>query len=65
MKVLGIDNVFLPVGDLTEAVAFYENTVGLPVAKRFDQIGWAFELRDPWGNVIGFTDYTLKPALGR
>ena len=124
MKVLGIDNVFLPVGDLAEAVAFYEDTIGLPVAKRFDQIGmvlfqvgaetpglgvgatddpvaggqkvwfevpdaraaadelsskgvqlvapafqiptgWAFELRDPWGNVIGFTDYTLKPELGR
>lgn len=27
--------------------------------------GWAFELRDPWGNVIGFTDYTHKPELGR
>lgn len=124
MKVLGIDNVFVPVGDLAEAVAFYEGTVGLPVAKRFDQIGmvlfrvgdetpglgvgvtdepvtggqkvwfevpdaraaadelssrqvelssppfriptgWAFELHDPWGNVVGFTDYSLKAELGR
>ena len=124
MKVLGVDNVFLPVGDLTQAVTFYRDTVGLPVAKRFDEIGmilfrigdetpglgvgvtespvaggqkvwfevpdaraaaeelsakgvipstppfpiptgWAFEVRDPWGNVIGFTDYTTKPELGR
>jgi predicted enzyme related to lactoylglutathione lyase len=27
--------------------------------------GWAFEIRDPWGNVIGFTDYAVKPELGR
>ena len=124
MKVLGIDNVFVQVADLAEAVLFYEETVGLPVHQRFDQMGmalfrvgdetpglgvgvtdepvaggqkvwfevpyaraaadelstkgvqliappfqlptgWAFEVRDPWGNVIGFTDYTLKPELGR
>jgi predicted enzyme related to lactoylglutathione lyase len=124
MKVLGIDNVFLPVGDLAQAVRFYGNALGLPVAKRFDGIGmvlfrigdenaglgvavtdqpriggqkvwfevpdaraaadelsaigvtplappfpiptgWAFEIRDPWGNVLGFTDYNTKPELGR
>ncbi|MEU4389708.1 VOC family protein [Kribbella sp. NPDC023855] len=124
MKVLGVDNVFLPVGDLAQAVTFYQDMVGLPVAKRFDEIGmvlfrigdetpglgvrftespaaggqkvwfevpdarsaaqelsangvaplappfqlptgWAFEISDPWGNVIGFTDYTGKPELGR
>lgn len=124
MKVLGVDNVFVPVGDLAAAVAFYEGTLGFPVAKRFDELGivlfavgketpglgvgvtdepkaggqkvwfevadarvaadelsskgvellsppfriptgWAFELRDPWGNVIGFTDYTGQPSLGR
>jgi predicted enzyme related to lactoylglutathione lyase len=124
VKVLGVDNVFIPVGDLPEAVKFYHGAVGLPVAKRFDQMGmalfqiggetpglgvgvtdrpkaggqkvwfevpdaraaseelsaigvlplappfliptgWAFEVQDPWGNVIGFTDYTAKPELGR
>ncbi|MCU7731119.1 VOC family protein [Actinoplanes sp. KI2] len=125
MKVLGLDNVFVPVGDLTRAVQFYRDVVGLPVAKRFDEMGmvlfrigdetpglgvgvtdvpqvgggqkvwfevadaraaaeelsaagaapltppfliptgWAFEIRDPWGNVIGFTDYTARPDLGR
>ncbi len=27
--------------------------------------GWAFEVVDPWGNVIGFTDYLERPDLGR
>jgi predicted enzyme related to lactoylglutathione lyase len=124
MKVLGVDNVFVPVDDLARAVEFYHDIVGLPVAKRFDDIGmvlfqigdetpglgvgvanaprgagqklwlevtdaraaaeelasrglitlappfaiptgWAFEVQDPWGNVIGFTDYTTRPDLGR
>jgi predicted enzyme related to lactoylglutathione lyase len=124
MKVLGVDNVFLPVGDLEEAVRFYRDVVGLPVHKRFDAMGtvlfaigdetpglgvgvtetpvpgggklwfevpdaraaaeemstygvaplappfdvgtgWTFEITDPWGNVLGFTDYTGRPELGR
>lgn len=27
--------------------------------------GWAFEIADPWGNVIGFTDYLKDPARAR
>ncbi|MEV0176729.1 VOC family protein [Streptomyces sp. NPDC050803] len=27
--------------------------------------GWAVEVADPWGNVIGFTDYSKRPELGR
>jgi predicted enzyme related to lactoylglutathione lyase len=27
--------------------------------------GWAVEVGDPWGNVIGFTDYSAAPARGR
>ena len=124
MKVLGIDNVFVSVGDFARAVEFYRDVLGFPVAKRFDEMsmalfqvgdetpglgvgvsgtpgsdaqkiwlevpdaraaaeelsvkgvqplrppfriptGWAFEIRDPWGNVIGFTDYLGKPELGR
>ncbi len=124
MKVLGLDNVFVPVGDLEQAVTFYTDVVGLTVAKRFDAMGtvlfaigdevpglgvavaehpagaghkvwlevpdaqstaaelagrgvvpltppfsiptgWAFEIEDPWGTVIGFTDYVHRPDLGR
>ncbi len=27
--------------------------------------GWTVEVTDPWGNTIGFTDYTTMPARGR
>jgi predicted enzyme related to lactoylglutathione lyase len=124
VKVLGIDNVFLPVGDFERAVEFYRDVLGFPITKRFDNLsmalfqvgdetpgigigigdepagdghkvwfevpdaraaadelsakgvpplrppfpiptGWAFEIRDPWGNVLGFTDYQTRPGLGR
>lgn len=127
-ELLGFDNVLLPVGDLDEAVAFYERA-GFPVAFRLDEAGiallkvgketpgvllqlddelnhrpppwasprvwlevpdaraaatalasagiqpldapfpvatgWTVEIADPWGNVIGLTDYCKRPELGR
>jgi len=27
--------------------------------------GWTVEVADPWGNVVGFTDYTAMPERGR
>ncbi|WP_133912799.1 VOC family protein [Streptomyces sp. NBC_00582] len=127
-ELLGFDNVLLPVGDLGEAVRFYERA-GFTVAFRFDEggiallkvggetpgillrreealghrppswaaprlwlevpdarvaarrladagivpldppfsvaTGWTVEVADPWGNVLGFTDYTKRPELGR
>lgn len=125
---LGFDNVLFPVGDLGEAVGFYERA-GFPVALRLDDLGlailkvgketpgvllrvedgilprtpvwpsprfwlevpdarakgraladagvvllaepfsvatgWTVEIADPWGNVIGFTDYLKRPELAR
>ena len=29
------------------------------------QTGWVVEVADPWGNVIGLTDYAKQPELGR
>ncbi|MCX5361263.1 VOC family protein [Streptomyces sp. NBC_00124] len=127
-ELLGFDNVLLPVGDLGEAVGFYERA-GFAVAVRHDEAGiavlkvggeipgillrqeegighrpppwpsprlwlevpdarvaarelrkadlelldgpfstatgWTVEIADPWGNVVGFTDYTKRPELGR
>ncbi|MEU2711029.1 VOC family protein [Streptomyces sp. NPDC007205] len=127
-ELLGFDNVLLPVGDLGEAVDFYERA-GFTVGFRFDEAGiallrvgaetpgillraeealvrrtppwpspriwlevpdaraaareltaagigpldevfrvatgWTVEIADPWGNVLGFTDYTKRPELGR
>ncbi|MET8244852.1 VOC family protein [Streptomyces sp. NPDC005202] len=128
-ELLGFDNVLLPVGDLGEAVTFYERA-GFAVGFRLDEAGiallkvggetpgillraeeafghwpppwpstprvwlevpdarvaaraltaagiplldepspvatgWTVEIADPWGNVIGFTDYSKRPQLGR
>ncbi|MER5212243.1 VOC family protein [Streptomyces sp. NPDC002838] len=127
-ELLGFDNVLLPVGNLAEAVGFYERA-GFAVGFRFDEggiallkvggetpgillrqeeefghrpppwpsprvwlevpdarraagelaaagivpldepfsvaTGWTVEVADPWGNVIGFTDYSKRPELGR
>ncbi|UXY37427.1 VOC family protein [Streptomyces albidocamelliae] len=127
-ELLGFDNVLLPVGDLAEAVGFYERA-GFTVAFRFDAAGiallrvggetpgillraeealsrrtppwassrlwlevpdaraaarhlaaagiepldpafqvatgWTVEIADPWGNILGLTDYTKRPELGR
>ena len=27
--------------------------------------GWTVEIADPWGNVLGFTDYSKRPELAR
>src|ERR1044072_420906 len=93
-ELLGFDNVLLPVGDLGDAVRFYERA-GFVVGFRFDEggigllkgggetpgagvgardrpgagiplraepfsvsTGWTVEIADPWGNVLGFTDYS-------
>ncbi|MFD4879612.1 VOC family protein [Streptomyces sp. NPDC058420] len=127
-ELLGFDNVLLPVGDLAEAVGFYERagfTVGfrldeagiallkvggetpgvllrqeeglghrpppwpsprvwleVPDARRAAQhltaagvalldppfsvaTGWTVEIADPWGNVLGLTDYSKRPELAR
>jgi catechol 2,3-dioxygenase-like lactoylglutathione lyase family enzyme len=39
--VLGFDNVFVEVGDLDEALAFYTGGLGLQVHKRFDGMSMA------------------------
>jgi len=127
IDVLGIDNVFLAVGDLARARDFYLEKLGLSLkfeepqmgmaafllgpdepglfirasaladspprstprvwlevadaraaaeelrrrgvealAEPFEvRTGWTVEIADPWGNVIGLTDYTKAPELGR
>jgi predicted enzyme related to lactoylglutathione lyase len=127
IDVLGIDNVMISVGNLSQARQFYEDQLSLPlkfvvdayglagyrlgteepglvlkvaditptparvtprlwlevadaraVAQRLREqgipllqepfevaTGWVVECADPWGNVLGFTDYTKDPAKGR
>ncbi|MFD5594618.1 VOC family protein [Streptomyces griseorubiginosus] len=127
-ELLGFDNVLLPVGNLGEAVSFYERA-GFTVGFRLDEAGiaqlkvggetpgillrqeealghrpppwpatrvwlevpdaraaarelraagielldevssvatgWTAEIADPWGNILGLTDYTKRPELAR
>ncbi|MFJ1973315.1 VOC family protein [Streptomyces sp. NPDC087903] len=127
-ELLGFDNLLLPVGDLAEALAFYERA-GFAVGFRFDEggiaqlkvggempgillrqeegmghrpppwpptrawlevadaraaaraladagiapidppfstaTGWTVEVADPWGNILGLTDYSKRPEIGR
>ncbi|WP_250403975.1 VOC family protein [Streptomyces cellostaticus] len=127
-ELLGFDNALFPVGDLGEAVDFYQRA-GFTVGFRLDEAGiallkvggempgvllraeealthrpppwpsprlwlevadaraaarelaaagiapldgvfpvatgWTVEIADPWGNVVGLTDYSKRPELGR
>jgi hypothetical protein len=37
-----------------------------PLGEPFQvRTGWAVEYADPWGNVVGLTDYTREPTLAR
>jgi predicted enzyme related to lactoylglutathione lyase len=127
LRVLGVDNLLLGVGDLEVALDFYTGSLGLPL--RFQEpslgvaclrlgseppglllragavhargprdtprfwlevrdaraaaavlrqrgvelmgepfevaTGWTVEVSDPWGNVIGLTDYTKDPPRAR
>lgn len=115
MKILGIDNIFSQVGNLEEAIRFYEKlgfvlkfkisrinaalfNIGNeePGLMLFEDInpktshfwvevesaleakenltkgslietatGFTFEVMDPWGNKIGFADYSKKKELAR
>ncbi|CAL9444042.1 VOC family protein [Streptomyces sp. enrichment culture] len=58
--------VWLEVRDAREAAGSLRDAgIGLldepfPVAT-----GWTVEFADPWGNVVGLTDYTKRPGLAR
>lgn len=114
MRILGIDNVLIGVGDLARAKQFYGGLLGLPEKFSTEELalyaigdetpgllirvqdvqpgttrvwlevpdartaaaglggepfevftGWTVELSDPWGNIIGLTDYTKRPDLAR
>lgn len=115
MEILGIDNIFIQVGSLEEAIRFYE-TLGFVLKFKIPRInaalfnigneepglmlfenkepkpsrfwvevvsaleaqkmlskgsmietatGLTFEVLDPWGNIIGFADYSKKKELAR
>ncbi|MFI1919505.1 VOC family protein [Nocardia sp. NPDC020380] len=58
--------VWLEVPDARAAAAELAAAGVTPPAPPFQvATGWTVEFADPWGNVIGLTDYTARPELGR
>ncbi|MER6003076.1 VOC family protein [Nonomuraea angiospora] len=63
MRILGVDNILVGVADLARAREFYGGVLGIEPFEVFT--GWTVEVADPWGNIIGLTDYTKQPHLAR
>lgn len=62
----GGGKIWLEVADAREAAAELARVGVAPLAPAFPiPTGWVVEVADPWGNVIGLTDYTGRPELGR
>lgn len=58
--------MWLEVPDARKA-AQHLTTAGIPLLDAPFSVatGWTVEIADPWGNVIGFTDYSKRPELAR
>ncbi len=63
---LATPRLWLEVPDAHAAEALLRERGSEPIepAKRL-RTGFVVEVADPWGNVIGLTDYTLAPAMAR
>lgn len=58
--------VWLEVADARAAAAFLTSAGVLPLANPFEiPTGWTVEVADPWGNVVGLTDYVKAPTMAR
>jgi predicted enzyme related to lactoylglutathione lyase len=58
--------LWLEVADARATAATLADAGIAPLAVPFEiNTGWVVEISDPWGNILGFTDYTKDPARGR
>jgi catechol 2,3-dioxygenase-like lactoylglutathione lyase family enzyme len=58
--------VWLEVDDARQAARALAEAGVEPLGPPFAvATGWTVEIADPWGNVVGFTDYTSMPERGR
>ncbi|MFR9796322.1 VOC family protein [Streptomyces sp. MS06] len=58
--------IWLEVPDARAAARRLAATGVTPLDEPFSSAtGWTVEIADPWGNVVGFTDYTKRPELAR
>jgi predicted enzyme related to lactoylglutathione lyase len=61
-----VPRVWLEVVDARAAAAELTRRGLTPLRDPFPvATGWTVELSDPWGNVVGLTDYTTMPERGR
>jgi catechol 2,3-dioxygenase-like lactoylglutathione lyase family enzyme len=62
----GSPRVWLEVADARAATVALAAAGVTPLGEPFRvATGWTVEVADPWGNVVGFTDYTAMPERGR
>jgi predicted enzyme related to lactoylglutathione lyase len=62
----GAPRVWLEVADARAAAAELRSRGVELLAEPFEvATGWTVEVADPAGNVVGLTDYTKRPGLGR
>ena len=62
----GPPRVWLEVSDAKRAALELRERGVEPLGEPFEvATGWTVEFGDPWGNVVGLTDYTKRPELGR
>jgi predicted enzyme related to lactoylglutathione lyase len=58
--------LWLEVRDARAAAAELRERGVIPLEEPFEvATGWTVEVSDPWGNVIGLTDYTKDPSRAR
>jgi predicted enzyme related to lactoylglutathione lyase len=58
--------VWLEVADARAAAEILAGAGVLPLADPFEiRTGWTVEVSDPWGNIVGLTDYVKAPAMAR
>jgi predicted enzyme related to lactoylglutathione lyase len=58
--------LWLEVADAREVARTLAEAGVQPLAPPFAvATGWTVEIADPWGNILGFTDYTTMPERGR
>lgn len=63
MKVQGIKLGWIVVKDLSKAIDFYTNVVGLTLKERVDEFGWA-ELQGPEGCILGIAQENDEMKAG-
>lgn len=62
----GAPRLWLEVADVRAVAAALGPAGAEPLGEAFSvATGWTVEVADPWGNVVGFTDYTTMPERGR